>query len=89
MVVAEVTRGGPRDATVNRVLKLVGSVTAVTESTARMAGRLLAAAEMEATVDALVVAEAARGDRTAVLTGDPGDLSRLAANLPGVRIRAI
>lgn len=87
VVIAETTRGGPRDAPVNRVLKSVDEITPVTEATARLAGRLLATAGApNATVDALIVAEAILGEPAIILTGDPNDLSALAANYPRVRI---
>jgi hypothetical protein len=40
-------------------------------------------------VDALVVAEAATGSPTVILTADAKDLSTLAAGLPGVRVEAV
>lgn len=49
-----------------------------TESTARIAGGLLAGARSSATVDALVVAEAVGRGGGVVLTGDPHDLDGLA-----------
>jgi len=91
VVVAETTRGGARDAQVNRVLKRI-KITPVTEETARTAGRLLATVTVErsdVTVDALIVAEAVLGGRTVVLTGDPNDLGALAANHPLVLIYSI
>ena len=90
VVVAETTRGGPRDAPVNRVLKAVDVIAPVTEEVARLAGRLLAAVERSnVTVDALIVAEAIPGEAAIVLTGDPDDLSALAANHPLVQIYAV
>ena len=58
VVVAETVRGGPRDATVNRVLKAVASVPEAREIHGRTARRILAAARSASTVDALVVAHA-------------------------------
>ena len=58
VVIAETTRGGNRDVLVNRVLKAVHEITLVAEPVAREAGRLFAAAKPNATVDALIVAEA-------------------------------
>lgn len=89
VVLAEVTRGSPRDAPVNRLVKAVEEVVPATEATARLAGRLLGSAGRDDTVDALVVAEAATGSPTVILTADAKDLSTLAAGLPGVRVEAV
>jgi predicted nucleic acid-binding protein len=90
VVIAETTRGGPRDAPVNRVLTTVDEITPVTEATARLAGRLLAAAGLpNATIDALVVAEAALGDAAILLTSDLKDLSALAAGYPRVHVYGV
>jgi predicted nucleic acid-binding protein len=79
VVVAETVRGnGPRDAGVNRIVAAVGDVTNLDEATARLAGSLLAQAASNATVDALVVAEAVAGGGGVVLTGDADDIERLA-----------
>lgn|GEM_PF-3809478 len=48
----------------------------------RTASRLLAAARSVHTVDALVVAQVLEGEEAHILTGDPGDLERLAAQHP-------
>lgn len=58
---------------------------------ARIAGHLLAAvgAGSELVVDALVVATAIRLGGGLILTHDPTDLERLAANHPNVRIAAV
>lgn len=90
VVVAETTRAGPRDAAVNRVLKAVDEITPVTETTARLAGRLLAASGLSnATIDALIVAEAVLGDSAILLTGDVGDISALAAGHPQVHVHGV
>jgi len=90
VVVAETTRGGPRDATVNRVIKTVEDVAPVTEDVAREAGRLLAGArKSNATMDALVVASAARRESTIILTGDIDDITALAANYLHVRVEGV
>lgn len=89
VVVAETVRGGPRDAPVNRLLKAVGSVPEAREAHGRTAGRLLAAAGLTATVDALVVAHAVEAGGGLILTGDPGDLERLSAPHPEVWIEAL
>lgn len=79
VVVAETARGGPADARVNRVLKAVGRVDVADEAIGRTAGRLLGSAGSAATVDAVVVATAIEGGSAVILTGDGGDLGRLAA----------
>jgi predicted nucleic acid-binding protein len=89
VVLAETTRGGPRDALVNRLVKQVEEITPATEATARLAGNLLGSAGRNDTVDALVVAEAALWRNTVILTTDARDLSALAADLPGVRVLAV
>jgi predicted nucleic acid-binding protein len=88
-VVAEVVRGGPRDARVNRILKAVGSVPAAREVHGRVAGELLGTARSAATVDALVVAQAVEAGGAHVLTGDREELARLAASHPEVRLHAV
>lgn len=78
ITVAETTRGnGPRDAAVNRVLRLCHLVP-VDDVVARVAGKLLAVSGSSATVDAVVVATAIQLGGALILTSDPGDLSRLA-----------
>src|ERR1700724_231895 len=89
VVVAEVVRGGPRDAPVNRILKAVGSVPAACEVHGRVAGGLLGTARSAASVDALVVAHAVAAGGAHVLTGDREDLARLAASHPEVRLHAV
>ncbi len=90
VVVTETTRGGPRDTRVNRVIKNVGHVTPVTEEIAREAGRLLGSpGAPTATVDALVVAEAGRGDAAVIVTGDVQDITALAAGYAHVRIYGV
>ncbi|HEY6322095.1 MAG TPA: PIN domain-containing protein [Thermoanaerobaculia bacterium] len=89
VVVAEVVRGGPRDAPVNRILKAVGLVPEAREVHARIAGELLGRARSTATIDALVVAHAVEVGGAHVLTGDREDLARLTASHPEVRIHAV
>lgn len=90
VVVAETVRGsGPRDATVNRVINAVGEITVADEVVARTAGGLLAAADAKATIDALVVADLVHQGGGVVLTGDPDDLTRLAAPHSDVVVRAL
>ncbi len=90
VVIAETTRGGARDAPVNRLIKAVDEVSVVTEVVAREAGRLLATAPAgNVTVDALIVATAAHREPTVILTGDAGDVGRLAAGYPHVRVESV
>jgi predicted nucleic acid-binding protein len=90
VVIAETTRGTARDARVNRVLSAVQDIAPVTESVAREAGRLLATANVgNATVDALIVAEAVLHGPALILTGDLADIGALADNQPGVHVSAI
>ena len=89
-VVAETTRGGARDAPVNRILHAVHEIPPITEAGAREAGRLLATANIpNATIDALIVAEAVLHGPSVILTGDPSDISALAANHRHVRVHGI
>ena len=89
VVVAETVRGQAPDAPVNRVLKAVGEVDVADEAIGRTAGRLLGAARSSATIDAIVVATAVETGGAVVLTGDPGDLSALAASSAGVVIEPL
>lgn len=89
VVLAETTRGGQRDAPVNRVLKAVGAVPEAREVHGRVAGQLLGAARSASTVDALVVAHAVEAGGAHVLTGDRDDLERLAAGHPEVWIHPL
>jgi len=90
VVVAETTRGfGPRDARTNLVLAHTAPHDPLDEPTARLAGRLLATAGGNNTVDALVAAEAIRHAPAVLLTSDPSDLAQLLAGHPQVRVVAI
>lgn len=90
VVVAETTRGsGPRDAPVNRVIGAVGEVGVADEATGRVAGALLGATQSEATLDALVVADAIERGGGVILTGDPDDLGRLAEGHTEVRVEVL
>ena len=90
VVIAETTRGGPRDALVNRVIKAVDEVAPITEAVAREAGRLLAATRLaNATIDALVVAMATRREPTIILTGDLDHIRVLAAGYTHVRVEGV
>lgn len=89
VVVAETVRGkGPRDAPVNHVLASVDQVVPLAEAVARDAGRRLALAGRSDTIDAVVVAEAARRTPSVVFTTDPDDLSRFVDRADDVRIVA-
>lgn len=89
VVIAETVRGSAKDASVNRVIKSVGEVTAADVDTGRVAGGLLGAARSTSTVDALVVATAIELGGGVVLTGDPDDLEPLASGHPEVVISAL
>jgi predicted nucleic acid-binding protein len=89
VVVAETVREGPADAPVNRVLKAVGGIDVADEAIGRTAGRLLGRAGSAATVDAIVVATAIEAGGAVILTGDAGDLGRLAADDQRVTIEPL
>lgn len=89
VVLAETVRGGPRDAPVNRILKIIGRVPQADEVHGRIAGGLLRVARSAATIDALVVAQAVAGGGAQILTGDREDLERLAAPHPEVWIQPL
>jgi hypothetical protein len=96
-VLAEIIRGGSRDAEIHRVLARVG-VEPVSEAIGHRAGQLIGAAGMSSgqAVDAMVAAtaiaaaEQAEGaDRTAsvlLVTSDLPDLTRLVAERPGIAV---
>lgn len=87
VVIAETTMGGARDASINRVINQVDLIVPIDEAVARLAGRLLARAGGNATVDALIVAVAILGrEETVILTGDVIDLTRLANGRRSLRI---
>jgi predicted nucleic acid-binding protein len=91
-VLAEVCRGGARDAAVQRVLGGRGLVVVdLTAAIARHAGALLARARLGSAhaVDAFVVATAAALSPALIATHDPTDLGRLASRERGVRIWAV
>jgi predicted nucleic acid-binding protein len=91
VTVAEVVRGVARDGGCDRVLK-AADIWPVDESLGRRAGRLLASANFDATIDALVAATAVtaieryEAPRCVVLTSDPNDLAALLADEPRVRV---
>jgi predicted nucleic acid-binding protein len=91
VTIAEVVRGVPGDARVNRVIK-ASDVAPADEAVARSAGALLGRARSRATVDAFVAATASAAlkglaaSRCFVLSSDPGDLEALLADEPAVRV---
>ena len=91
VTLAEVVRGVARDAAHSRVVK-AADVWPADEPLARRAGRLLARASSDATIDAVVAATTlAARDRNGsthciVLTSDPGDLMALLSEEPTVRV---
>jgi predicted nucleic acid-binding protein len=91
VTIAEVVRGVPGDAKVNRVVKAADVVPA-DEAMGRSAGALLGRARSRATVDALVAATASAAvkrlsaSRCIVLSSDPGDLQALLSDEPAVQI---
>jgi predicted nucleic acid-binding protein len=89
VLIAETVRGTAEDASVNRVIKAVGTVTAPGEATGRIAGALLGAARSTSTIDALGVASAIELGGGVVLTGDPDDLEALASSHPQVVINEV
>ncbi|KUP96749.1 type II toxin-antitoxin system VapC family toxin [Thermobifida cellulosilytica] len=80
VTLAEVLRGGPRDAAIHRVLSRI-SVLAVTPEIARGAGELLGRTGLtghRCAIDSVVAVTALGQERPVVLlTSDPDDLSRL------------
>lgn len=80
ITLTEVLRGGPRDATVHRVLSRI-TVVSVTAQIARSAGELLGATGLSGhrcTIDAVVAATALGLERPIVLvTSDPDEMNRL------------
>lgn len=85
ITLTEVLRGGARDASVHRVLSRI-TVVPVTTEIARRAGELLGTTGLSGhscAIDAVVAATALELERPVILlTSDPDDLSRLAAE-PG------
>jgi predicted nucleic acid-binding protein len=77
---AEVLRGGPRDATMHRALAIV-QVADITKDVGRKAGELLGATGLSGhrcALDALLAAVALAQERPVILaTSDPRDLAKL------------
>jgi predicted nucleic acid-binding protein len=88
VVLAETLRGGPRDASVNRVLKAVGTAPTA-PTTGRDAGQLLGRTGGRNTAAALVAAEALAIPGSTILTSDPDDLRALLADQRGTEVQAI
>jgi predicted nucleic acid-binding protein len=90
-VLVEVCRGRSRDAAVDRILNRGIEVLAVDRGTARVAAQLLNDASLDSAsaIDAIVVATAVRLGSAVIVTSDPVDLSRLAADHPGIEIQAL
>ena len=86
---ATVVGSGARDAPVNRVVNAIGNVASTTEDRARTAGALLAEARSDATIDALVVAEAVGRGGGVILSGDVADLRALGARHSAVVIQSL
>lgn len=89
VVLAECHRGGRSDAATSRALKAVDAFASLDAVRARQAGELLAAAGMNATVDAVVAAEALASVPSVVVTSDPSDIRRLLDGQPGAARVAI
>lgn len=92
VVLAQVIRGGPQDAAVNRVLKEIGEFTVITTTLARQAGVLLRKTATIDVVDALVATIALQQLPALILTSDPGDLRTLVmadTDHPRVQIIAV
>ncbi len=92
VVLAQVIRGGPQDAAVNRILKEISDFTVITTTLARQAGVLLRKTATLDVVDALVATIALQQLPAVILTSDPGDLRTLVmadTDHPRVQIIAI
>jgi predicted nucleic acid-binding protein len=89
VVLAETVRSSAEGAPVKRVLKAIGEVIPVDAQVGRAAGGLLGAARSSSTIDALVVASAARIGGGVILTGDADDLTTLARGHQAILIEAL
>jgi len=85
-VLAETVRGRPDDAPANRIVKAVGDFIEVTAQDGHRAGHLLGDTGMSSTIDAIVIACTDRTGGGALLTGDAGDLQRLAEHNSSIDI---
>jgi predicted nucleic acid-binding protein len=88
IVVTQTIQGGRTDAAIHRLLRGVW-VPFVGKRLAQAAGELLGAAGLGDAADAQVMAEAIRSGPSILLTSDPDDMSRLAADRRDVRVVAI
>lgn len=84
-VLAETFRGNRRDASIDRLVKLV-DVVPLTLPIVRLAGQLRSTASCGSAVDAMVVATAIRLGGALIATADAHDLTALAQNHPNVKI---
>jgi len=86
VTLAEVLRGGARDASIHRVLKRV-AVVDITAALGRAAGEILGQVGGGNAVDAIVAAvAAAHPGRVGVLTSDTGDISALTEGRGQIRV---
>ena len=89
VTLAEVLRGHPRDARVHALLSVLDQDD-VTPALGRSAGELLGRTSRDDTVDAIVAVTAeGLGIPVRLLTGDPGDLRDLTADMHNVTVVAI
>ena len=90
VTVAETHRGsGPREALLNLALARFDPPRPLCNSTARLAGVLLADSGTASTIDALVVAEAIEVAPSVILTSDLEDLKLLVGRRGNVVVNAI
>jgi rRNA-processing protein FCF1 len=76
-VVAKVHRASRHRAAMDRALQAVDSFAETSLETAKRAGCLLGLASMADAIDAIVVAEAIRSERSTIATSDADDIGRL------------
>ena len=91
-VLAEVCRGQPFDAPVDRILAGRGiGIVDLTRPIAQRAGHLLAKAGLSSAhaVDAFVVASAHEFSSATIATGDPTDIRRLVGSTRSIRVFAV
>lgn len=89
VTLAEVLRGGQRDARVHALLKGC-QLAPVSREIGRAAGELLGRAGRSDTVDAVVAVTAATLPAPVrILTSDPGDLGALTGEFPAVTVDAV
>jgi len=92
-VLAEQYRGAKHDQIADAFLARHPFITVIDTDRrlARIVGNILARAGLGSAhhVDATVVATAVLAHSAVIVTGDPNDLKKLAAGLPGIRIEAV